>query len=338
MNIPFPNESFTPVTDIIIQSITAQAILESIKVKMFDMLENGECSVDELAKKLGFIPYKLGTLMELLKENGLVVKNGEKFSNSRLSSEFLVSTAPLYQGLAVMLSMEFRENVNRSIGEWLKKDVKERKSTDEKWSTQKAMEGTAQESLTGGLQKTVEIISELPGFSSFKLMGDLGGNHGTYTMSLLDKNPDLSGIICDLPNVADIAEKRCAQMGYGGRVRGYGFDVRTDELPDEKFDLILTSHFLYCCQDDLDSVFQKVNQALVSGGWFVAHHYAKQDSEMSGKTVTALELMTRLCGYHSHFIEAEVLETKLSASGSGNFQQQWTDESSGLLFFAAQKV
>ncbi|SDK90957.1 Dimerisation domain-containing protein [Maridesulfovibrio ferrireducens] len=337
MNIPFPKESFTPINDIILQSVTAPAIIEAIKIKMFDVLENQEKSLDDLAQEFGFIPYKLETVLNLLEVRGLVEKRDEKYSNSKIASEFLVSTAPLYQGLAAIVSMGFCETVNSSLGEMLKKDKQERKDTDKKWSTEEAMEGTAQNAVAGGLQKAVEIISELPDFNSFKLMADLGGNHGTYTMSILDKNPDLAGIICDLPKVADVAEKRCAQMGYAGRITGYGVDLRTGALPDEKFDLILTSHFLYSCQDNLEPLFEKINQALLPGGWFVAHHHAHRGSDMSKETVVALEMMTRLCGYFSHFIEAEVLETKLAASGFGNFQQKWTDHDNGLLLFAAQK-
>ena len=58
-----------------------------------------------------------------------------------------------------------------------------------------------------------EFITALPEFLTLKHMCDLGGNHGFYTMALLDKNAQLRGTVCDLLKVAELARGLIAEMG-----------------------------------------------------------------------------------------------------------------------------
>ncbi|NDV25187.1 methyltransferase [Desulfovibrio sp. JC010] len=338
MNYPIPEQDFSPVHGLIIRGVTSQAIIEAVKFKLFDALEMKPATAKELAEYFEFDELKLRAMLDLLQACDLVQSADGLFSNTHLSTEYLVSSSPLYQGLAMGLTMDFCAAVNRDMGDLLKGKANKRDESDSNWGAAEAMEGTAQESLSSGLHETIYAISNLPGFEDFRLMGDLGGNHGNYTMSLLARNPKMDGMILDLPHVVPLAEERCREKGYGGRISAVGLDMREDELPQKDFDLIFASHVLYACQGNMKPLLEKIARSIRSGGWFCANHYAKTGSPMSTQTIASLEVITTFAGYFSHFIEPDVLESELRDCGFGNFRRTWSDSSKGIMLVSAQKL
>ncbi|WP_319780670.1 methyltransferase [Maridesulfovibrio sp.] len=338
MNYPKPEQDFSPVHGLIIRGVTSQAIMEAVNFKLFDTLEMKSASAKELAEFFEFDELKLKSMLDLLEACDLVKNTDGRFSNTHISTEYLVSTSPLYQGVAMGLTMDFCTAVNRDMGNLLKGKVSKRDETDNNWGAAEAMEGTAQESLSSGLHETVSAISNLPGFDDFRLMGDLGGNHGNYTMAILSRNPKMDGMILDLPHVVPLAEERCREMGYGKRISTVGLDMCEDELPQKNFDLIFTSHVLYACRGNMKPLLEKIARSIRPGGWFCANHYAKSGSPMSTQTIASLEVITTFAGYFSHFIEPDVLENDLRECGFGNFRRTWSDSSKGIILVSAQKI
>jgi 16S rRNA G1207 methylase RsmC len=54
-------------------------------------------------------------------------------------------------------------------------------------------------------------------FSRFGKIVDVGGGHGTLLLSILEANPQLSGILFDLPHVTESAKKHLEAAGLTGR-------------------------------------------------------------------------------------------------------------------------
>ena len=77
----------------------------------------------------------------------------------------------------------------------------------------KFMKSMEQGVMVGSIQDATEFISALPEFPDLLRMCDLGGNHGFYTMALLNRNPQLRGMICDLPEVVKLAKEVISEMG-----------------------------------------------------------------------------------------------------------------------------
>lgn len=338
MNYPRPEQDFTPVHNLIIRSVTSQVILEAINSKIFDALELKPASLHELAQQFKFDELKFGAVLDVLESWDLVQRENGLYSNTHVATEYLVSTSPLYQGLGIGLTMGFCSDVVQDMSDLLRGKKSKREKNDKNWAATDAMEGTAQEALGGGLYTAVQTMCELPGFSDFKLMGDLGGNHGNYTMSVLDRNPQMNGVILDLPAVVPLSEKRCQENGYGERVRGVGVDMLKEELPLLDFDLLFASHILYACRGEIKPVLEKIAKAIKPGGWFCANHYVKNESPLSAQTIASFEVVTTFAGYFSHFLEPDILEKELAECGFGNFRRTWSDPNKGIMLVAAQKI
>lgn len=338
MLITKPHTDFQPVHTMLMKSLSAKVLMSAMNLKLFDYIEGREVDGTVLAHEMGLVPERLEPVLDIFVAVDLLFKNQNRYSNSPTASEFLVSTAPHYQGDSMALTMGFADAVENSITELLSGAEIDRKKTDKNWAVERTMEGAAQEAIGGGLADTIEFTASLPNFDNFRTMCDIGGNHGMYTMGVLDRNENMQGTIFDLPHVAEQAQIRCDKAGFGARVTTTGLDFLKEHIPAEQFDLILTSHVLYAFQHDLDTTLTKIAEGLKPGGWFVSHHYSGYGQKGNELTKATLELLTRLSGYSSHFIEQGTLVKILKTLKFEDIRCQPISETGLGLMVAARKA
>lgn len=64
--------------------------------------------------------------------------------------------------------------------------------------------------------------------SQAKLVVDVGGGHGSLLLSLLEANPHIKGMLCDLPHVASEAQRQIEKAGMQERCSAVGADFFRD--------------------------------------------------------------------------------------------------------------
>ncbi|XXJ20169.1 methyltransferase [Desulfovibrio caledoniensis] len=315
MLFPDPKADFMPVNNMMIEAVAPRAVMAAVDLKLFDRLSGRSLDPSALAEEAGLVAERLQPVLDILAALALLERDGGRYANSSTAEEFLVSGSPLYQGDYLAVTMGFSTSIERSIADLLAGKQPDREGTDHGWSVERVMDGTAQNALWGGAKGVADVAASLPGFESFRAMCDIGGNHGLYTLGVLDRNPSLAGTIFDLPDVAAQAAKRCHRLGYGDRVETVGMDLREGDLPEARFDLAVTSHVLYAFRDDLSGALRKIADSLKPGGWFISHHYCGGCAPEGALREACLEMVTRLAGYPSHFIGREQLSAALDEAG-----------------------
>ena len=315
MEIPGPISDFSAVNTLMNEAIIAKAVMAAVEIRLFDVLEEGPVDSTALAGRLGAVSDRLEPLLEVLEALGLLVRSGERYGNSAVASEYLVSTAPLFQGGYMALTMRYTAILEDSIAELLRGGECDRSKGDMGWEVAEMMDGSAQHALAGGLQAVIECVCGLPGFDGFRAMCDIGGNHGLFTMGILARNGSMHGTIYDLPPVIEQTRLRIEGKGFGGRVTAQGFDLTKGAFPEARFDLALASHVLYPFRHDLPGMIGKIAGCLKPGGWFVSHHSYGWNEPGDRLEKGALELITRLAGFKSHFIEKDELSEALEITG-----------------------
>ncbi|NDV19883.1 methyltransferase domain-containing protein [Pseudodesulfovibrio sp. JC047] len=336
MFVKHPRANFEPINAMLMQSLASKAILSAVELHIFDWLEGTTLCVDDLADRMGLLSQRLEPLLRLLAVAGLLEEQADGYTNSPLASEFLVKDAPLYQGENIRLTMRFNAMVENEIASLMAGGEVKQASSANDWGVADNMEGTAQDAKGGALSAVVDFVADLPGFDAFDAMADVGGNHGLYTLGVLERNAAMRGVIVDKPHVVALAQTRCDQLGFGDRVTTLGMDFKTDPFVSGVFDVILTSHVLYALSDDLPGALQKIADGLKPGGWFVSHHYSGYTAPGHEMAKASLELLTRLCGYASHFIEQETLIDALNDVGFETIRCQPVVENGMGLMVAAQ--
>ncbi len=339
--IPKLKSQFRYINEILYSSNTAEVVFAAIETGIFDILKDKELSAAELAAEMNTRPEITESLADVLVAMNLLNKNNLLYSLTVESEEFLVSDSPACQVDFIMNSRQYQQLI-KSLPELLKNDPQEQNvHNDEVWADENTMIMMGQAVLGGQIQDCREFICGLPGFQSMKKMCDLAGNHGYYTMSLIDKNSKLKGVICDLPATVKTASKMIRDKGYEDRMETLAADIYTDPI-GENYDLVFCSHVLYKWgkTGGLDSILKKVNRSLNPGGLFVSNHLTLENESTYSLPSVIMELMAKLGGYPAHSLSRELLENTLNEAGFDVLKVRAANESSyyNTLLLAAKKV
>lgn len=335
MKIPVLKESFEPISDMIGRGLSAQVLHGAVALKIFDHLEKEQPTPEELALKLGADPGPLKALLECLIAMGLVLKISDRYGNAPVASEYLETWAEAFQGPYIEFTVNYHKGILSDIPTLLRKSTQPREFGATALSSADGIKTMGSISFQGHLQNGVAFIRDLPGFMAFRRMCDVAGNHGYYSMGLLDENPNLESVVCDLPDVVNQAGHLHREMGYGKRISTLGIDLNSEESLGSGYDLVLASHLLYHWLHDLDPILKKIARSLTPGGYFVSNHFhMPEEEDLSSRVV---ELSTRLAGYPGHLLNETTLKTALEANGFGQFTLS-SSRNTHCLLLAARKL
>ena len=317
MKIPQIESNFRELDDILRAGYTPNVISTAMELGLFDTLFEEPMDAHTLSFRLGTVEDLTEAFANVLVALNLLAKTGADYSLVPLSKDFLVKSTPAYQGGMIAMMSQHGE-VMEKMHEILKNGPPEAFDSG-MWANTEVMKSMRQGVMAGSIQDATEFISALPEFASMSRMCDLGGNHGFYTMAMLDRNPQLKGTICDLPEVVKLAKEVISEMGYTDRIDTIGCDLETDGSIGKGYDLILASNVIYAWKGHLEDVFERINKAMVPGGVFVSNHFSMDDDGCGPVSGTMMELMTRLGGYPTHHLSEEELKSALTACGFGDF-------------------
>jgi predicted O-methyltransferase YrrM len=317
MNIPKLKSNFRELDDILYSGYVPNVISTAMELGLFDALSEEPMNVRTLAAKLGTVEDLTEAFANVLVALNLLAKTGADYSLAPLSKDFLVKSSPAYQGGMIAMTLQYGDAMSK-MPEILK-NGSPKVFDSGMWANAEFMKVMGQGVMGGSIQDATEFISALPEFPNLHRMCDLGGNHGFYTMAMLDRNPRLRGTICDLPEVVKLAKEVISEMGYSDRIDTIGCDLETDDSIGGGYDLVLVSHVIYSWKGHLEDVFERISEAMVPGGVFVSNHLSMADDCCGHVSGTMMELMTRLGGYPTHHLSEDELKSALAVCGFGDF-------------------
>lgn len=336
MIYPEPEHAFGAVDAMFLQAITARAILTAVELGLFDHTCSSPTSAQALAKELGVKSEPLEAMLDMLAASDLLTIHDGKYGNTPMTNEYLVSTSPLYRGDTLKARKRFEDMLKDGIPALLKGETKAEKGSEKKWATAEFMQGMLQQTLNGQLQTAVRYLSSLPEFASFRTMADIGGNHGQFSMELIDRNPSLTSTLLDLPEVVKTARQRCSEQGYAHTITCQPFDLQKELLPPNAYDLVFASHILYTCREKLDDILDSIHASLKPGGCFASHHYSGEGGAFAHQIATT-EFISRISGRGSHMLERSPLEQALERNGFHDFTHTFTGTEKQTLLLVARK-
>lgn len=183
---------------------TSRIILTGAELKVFDHLGAPGNTSETVAGILGTDLRATDRLLNALVAIGLVRKANGKFSNTTFTDKFLVSSAPLY--------LSNLNHTNRLWKSWstltdaviagtsvaVDQPINER---DDDW----------QEAFIAAMHRragaqAIEVADTLH-LSQVKRILDVGGGSGAFTTEFIKHNPEMTGVVFDLPNIVGITEK-----------------------------------------------------------------------------------------------------------------------------------
>lgn len=252
-------------------AVRAQALTFALRTGIFDRLDAGALSLDELRFELGLSKRVLPALISFLTAQGLLSRDIDgKIANSEAASTFLVRESARYIGGRGMLYSGFWEAI-RSLPQAL--------ATGMPWTTEGQhdmfegfgaeeqrwfAEGMFANAVHGGRSLMEEVD-----FSEFEQLLDVGGSAGGYATALLQHHAQLRATILDVEGVRALALERAAQNGVSDRLTFETGSFFEDVLPRDH-DVLLLSSILHDWGDaDARTILRHCFAAARPGGAIV---------------------------------------------------------------------
>jgi|SRR5439155_23494693 len=107
-------------------------------------------------------------------------------------------------------------------------------------------------------------------FSRFRRVVDIGGGNGALMLAILERWPQLQGVVFDLPSVADRARRNVLKAGLGLSARCAVQDGDAVESVPEGADCYVMSNFLVSMSDALaTAILRNCRRAMAVQGTIV---------------------------------------------------------------------
>ena len=271
--LPEVNESFGELYRTLIGPIKSKLLLTGIELKVFNHLSEPK-SAEAVAEVIGTHPVNTKLFLDGLAASDLLEKNDGLYQNTAVTQTFLAEGSPTFLGQMFTLQAQMWDPALNDMSRLVKEGAPQHSpeadmGSEEMWAQFAA--SLANYERAGVAQQAVEVVSELPEFSSFRKMLDLGGGPGVIGIAIVGAHPGMKGVIFDRPAIIKVAETFIKAYEMEDRMEVLGGDFNHDPI-GEGYDLIWASSALSLAKDDMDSLTKKIYDALNPGGVFLVLH------------------------------------------------------------------
>jgi SAM-dependent methyltransferase len=213
--------------------VVARALTTAVLLGVFDALHEQPATPAELAARLGLDPLGADTLLTTLTTLGYVETDGALVRNAPVSEEQLVRSSPnsiatfvgeqadLHWQMLTLLPDAVRDGRAYAMHE-------QRRDEHERWDAY--IRGLYEISRPEHDDNAALVPVEDP-----RLLVDVAGGHGAFSMAMCRRHPRLRATVIDLPPGAAVGRRIVDEEGYEARVsfrEGDVFEVGLGEPAD----------------------------------------------------------------------------------------------------------
>ncbi|MBA8827506.1 hypothetical protein FHX42_004902 [Saccharopolyspora lacisalsi] len=207
--------------------IVTQAVYASAKLGIADLVNDGPVPIEELAKSTNTDSDSLYRLLRMLSGSGIFVEHADsEFGNSEVSS-LLRSDLGTFRDFAIT----FGEGFYTAFGDMLRSVETGSPSFNMVHGTdydshyaQNPESGRHYHAFMAGGKRALAARLAAEEWQDGELVVDVGGGNGTLLIELLQRRPELRGLVTDLDHVVRDAEERIALAELGDRLTAVGGD------------------------------------------------------------------------------------------------------------------
>lgn len=256
-------------------------------IDVFTQLAEGPLTVAQLSERTGVSPSSLEKLLITAAAAGLLITDGETFTNGLLSDRYLVRGRPDYIGDAVWLTSSWWQRFH-DLGTEIMVEHEARHPGGQGVRHERFIEAMNDFAANGEADRLCDAL-DLVGRT--RLL-DVGGGPGTFSVYLCLRNPGLVATVLDLPETEPIFRRVVASHGMSDRVSFESGDIEKVSF-GECYDVVLVSSIMHGERGDL--IPSKAFEALVPGGCIVVRDFVLYP-EKNGPLAAAL-FNTRMGAY-----------------------------------------
>lgn len=293
-----PRTDPAPVLDLLRTSHATELLVAAVAhLGVFGLLSEGPLRREDLRDRLHLADRAAHVLVTALRAMGLLaVDTRGRLTLSTLAAEHLGPGSPFdlsdYAGLAAaapgVLSMVERLRTNRPLGMDRPRSgtafISRAGSPSAMEHPELARHFTL--ALAGRSRAVAPIAADRVPVGDARIVLDIGGGTGLYSLALLQRHRGLRAIVLDRPQVLRVTKELAAEDEVGNRLECVPGDMFVDALPEA--DLILLSNVLHDWDvPDCRRLVGRCAAILPPGGKLVVHDTFLHD-ELDGPLAVAL--------------------------------------------------
>ena len=256
----------------------SKTLLSAVELELFTVIGAEAMTGAEIGERLGLHPRSQYDFLDALVSLGLLDRDGDgphaRYRNTHETAAFLDKDQPSYVGgileMANTRLYGFWNNLTEALQTGTPQN--ETKTGGDFFGVLYADERRLEEFLRAmqGIQMgNFMALLEQVDFSSAATLCDVGGANGTFCGLAVQRHPQLTATVFDLPPVVPVAERHLAAMGVEERVHVVAGDFFADDLP--RADVIVMGNILHDWDEQQKTtLISKAHKALNDGGRLIA--------------------------------------------------------------------
>jgi len=271
----------------------------SIDIGLYDLLDQRRgATVDEVAKALELRHRPADLLLAACASLGLLDKHADRYLNSPLADEFLVTGRPRYFGGYVRFCDQREYPAWHRVTDALRTDRPVTWDPDTQDSVFSAEDPVMLELFWEAMHSisvsTAQTLAQVHDFTTHTRLLDVGGGSAAFPIELCQRYPHLSASVYDLPHGCRIAEKKIRAAGLDHVIGTVGGDFLRDDTLPGGHDVALLSMILHDWDEPTGrSLLRKCRAALPADGTLLICELLLND-ERTGPPSAALMGMNML--------------------------------------------
>jgi ubiquinone/menaquinone biosynthesis C-methylase UbiE len=242
----------------------------AIQNRVFDVLDSGPKTLEEVSRETGASARGLAAIMDLLVGAQFLARTADgRYALTPESSAFLVSTKPAYHGGFVhhLISMASDFLPLPEIVRTGKPTASHLGSPDAEQFFEELV-GQIMPVAYPGARAVAEALG-LPRATKPVSVLDIGAGSGVWGIAMAQSSPQVHVTAVDLPGVLGVTRKIAQQFGVADRFECVGKDIFRDEL-GSGYLIATLGHILHMAGPDQNRFLLKnIFRALVPGGTLV---------------------------------------------------------------------
>ncbi len=249
---------------------SSRALMAAHQLGLFKALVK-PLQADQVAGKCGTDPKMTEKLLIVCCALGVLKRNGENFSLTKLGSDLLLPDSPRYIGgtidhnellwWATTGLPEVVRTGKRDAAPQPPEHFKQNLFDNWIW----AMHGIASNGQAQWVARQLDLGNR-------QLLLDVAGGPGTYSIALCQHFPQLKAVIWDLPETLVITKQVIQRFGMSRRIKIQAGDWSKDEF-GSGYDCLLMSNILHGPGSHADTRLKQAKKALKRGGMLIVHDF-----------------------------------------------------------------
>ena len=239
------------------------ALMAGVELEIFTAIAHGHDTIASAAKAVGISERNAERLLTALTAMTLLTRESDRFANAADVQRFLVKDSDRYAGPWILFTKP-RWTAFGELSKRLSNPEENRLGAYVDFTVEDARRYHAATYSIG--MGAARLFSRSVDLKDRKLLLDLGGGSGAYSIVATQTFPGLKAIVLDLPPVAVVADEYIAANNAADRVSTLAGDFTRTEFPQGVDVVVMASNLPQYEPDLIRLVVGKAFAALVPGG------------------------------------------------------------------------